>query len=1386
MADKKISRDEASRQMAAADKRIKGISSIASNTVKRAKILEVQKEYGSSAGNRQAVTSVDKALKSLAKSTEALAHGVKLITVETARGVKNITASGAKAMNEYAKAIGEDININRQNFMVTTIGKFTPLVGYAVAKMMETAVFRNMIEKMKEGLGRALNAVTSRFKKLAMAGWDKGKELWEGFRDRISGKRGAVKTKLANARSAKKDKKYFTQESAIKAALADAKVASTIRQKSKKKDIESQVPHMATGGFVKKEGLAKIHAAEVVQPIDKLVETIVKSVTETIEKRDSKKNPKEEEKFGTPGFFKKAKKRDLFGFAKISDTINRTFDIMTRKSLKLETRIMKRDKANQQGLIGSFIEAYTNEAKQEELPLMERQVRATLELKKTISGENKTFQAAISKMLYEHPAFHAMVLAGKGMTKLTTFPFKFLFRRRGKAMYVNDLSKRGTVFEQLANTSAQTYSNMMLKLDDIIANTYVAAQATAGTMAATKDAKQPKNTGARTAPQQKSTWSIAGGLYNLLVKKPAKGIGNFLKRVAPDSWKTKLLTTDISPKAVAKALWKVGKDRLLGNEEERAEKKAQKEKINAEIREGYKRDKEKKKEPRKIADENLKRQYAEEKKEKARRELDDWSLSSTERAIRKKGRKLLAEQSSNSRPKEKVPWTTSDSYSRKADREKKQKEENKKTSIFGRLTGDKDREGRKTPMAILSSIAEHTKNTVKEVRDRGKKGDSWFKKLLGWGATLLGIIMSIGSTLFNLPAKLGGMLVKFLAKGVLGKAAGGVADIAKGALGKTLGPIAAVAAAGAAGYAVGTIVNKALVTPIVNKMYDKVDDKIKEGDKKSSNIQKSGYDSAKAYKEGKAGYTQLDAQKGVLQAKQMRSIQSYNSNEDVKDSYGLFSLSGVNFQRVTNAQTEYMAKNVGEYLKYDPIQIDKLRDEWTKKGMFRSKNTFRGESWEEYGEKREEAFLKYLKTKGKPFESEAAQNAAYSKWTTTPQQASVNAQATPSPPVKTGLSTTNQDKLNEIQKLVTDFAPVINQFAGNTPTGGFIARWLQDQSNANPTAISNTANKIVSFGEQKWKEMGGTSEQFRLANIIAKDKTGFLEGLSSKAKEAKNKAMILKNNLMDTSVGDNDARHYGGSKQVSTMGQYQNKGKDLLNKGVKAGTALYDRTGNLVKEATGQMDADQLRELQRARNASGNKGDLATITDGLSKITTAVGDGISASSSFISEMAANPKEYAHKIKTMVWGNLDSIKTFSKNTLTKLEELYVIAKDEADYQAVTRGLKGAMYNSQDGGSLAYQESQLKKGISSKDVAKMEAKKILESAGFTEDAITNAMASMKDAVEKTSKQTTTMVNNVMNQTSRVISNVSNTNSGGGSSSPQRPIDGVTQKIMYGNIG
>jgi stalled ribosome alternative rescue factor ArfA len=751
MADKRLSKDEAARQMAAADKRVKGISSIASSAIKRSKVLEVQKQYGTNTGNKQAVTSVDRALKSLSKSTEALAQGVKLITVETARGVKSITAGGAKAMGEYAKAIGEDIHINRQNFMVTTIGRFTPLVGFAVAKMMETSVFRNMIERMKQGLGRALYAVTSRFKNLALAGWDKSKELWSSFSDTVSGKRGAAKTRMAKARAVKKEKGSF---------------GNVVY---KKKEIESQIPHMASGGYVKKEGLAKVHAAEVVQPVDKITDTIVAIVNKKLDQ--ARDFGREKEESGLVSFFKRSKKEDLFGMEKVTDKISNVFEIMTRRNLGLETRIMKRDKNNQKGLIKSFMSAYSEEAKQEELPLMERQVRATLELKKTISGQNNTWAAAWNKVMYEHPLFHGMTLVTKGLTSIITKPTKFLFKKRGR--YASRLASSGTIFEKLADSSSQLFSLVGEKLDDIIHNTSITGEAASALANANKDVKKG-NAGTKKAPGQRG-WSVAGILgklyYGTVVKGPAMTIGWLIKKLMPEG---KIKDSLLEQRSWGKEWGKTKES--LSNKYDKS-----KEFLWDKTKSGF---------------------------SGAGRWLSDSRLGDAFRSG--KSKQSIAAYSNyfiNKGRKERFKRSISDSWD---------------------TIKDKTRDGKKSVGGFIKKIYETSKKQLKETIEAKAQNNKWMKKLVDGSGSVWKWIKMAFMWIISLPGKLAGLVSGGLVKAFT--SAGVIA-----ALVSSIGPAIAVALAGAAGLAAGKLINDNIIKPYVtDPLYKGADEKIKKGSEQRS------------------------------------------------------------------------------------------------------------------------------------------------------------------------------------------------------------------------------------------------------------------------------------------------------------------------------------------------------------------------------------------------------------------------------------------------------------------------------------------------------------------------------------------------------------------------
>ena len=197
-------------------KQIKGISSSLSSTAKQQQKIVQQirmKELGSSKEVKVVEKSVQQILGKLGYTIDALGRGSKKILSDTVRTTK-------QTLQEYGQALRADFNINKGNFLAMTLAKASPIFGYFAGKFMETSIFKNFAEKIKEKLGMALTFVANKMRDL----WGRGKE-------KVSG--------------------YFAQ-------------------RKEKKEKQKELPKLQSGGYVTKAGAAKLHAAEVVAPIEKL------------------------------------------------------------------------------------------------------------------------------------------------------------------------------------------------------------------------------------------------------------------------------------------------------------------------------------------------------------------------------------------------------------------------------------------------------------------------------------------------------------------------------------------------------------------------------------------------------------------------------------------------------------------------------------------------------------------------------------------------------------------------------------------------------------------------------------------------------------------------------------------------------------------------------------------------------------------------------------------------------------------------------------------------------------------------------------------------------------------------------------------------------------
>ena len=175
-------------------------------------------------------SSMIKVLNNLSNTVGSVGQGFARIANDTAQASKD-------AVQQYGKAISQDISFNKQNVVAMALARSSPIFGYFAAKFVETDVFQSAKEKMKANIADALSGVTSKFK--------------QGFGRLFSGGKG----------QGAPDKELRTMKAAG----------------------EGGVPKMASGGYVERAGLAYLHPAEVVMPIEKVLEKIDESIDTTKE-----------------------------------------------------------------------------------------------------------------------------------------------------------------------------------------------------------------------------------------------------------------------------------------------------------------------------------------------------------------------------------------------------------------------------------------------------------------------------------------------------------------------------------------------------------------------------------------------------------------------------------------------------------------------------------------------------------------------------------------------------------------------------------------------------------------------------------------------------------------------------------------------------------------------------------------------------------------------------------------------------------------------------------------------------------------------------------------------------------------------------------------------
>lgn len=356
-------------------------------------------------GQQQIVSTTNKVLGKLAGAVEAATSSIEKVASNAVRYTK-------ETLDQYSKQIGQDISVNKKNLMALSITQASPVFGYFVSKFFETEAFQNTMKKIKDGFITAIRSVVDKLRGIITGTW--------GGLKRVVGLK-------------------------------------------KKESFDEKIPKMAKGGYVSKGGLTRLHAAEVVMPIDKLLDRI---------------DEKYEDKFNT--MFKK-------------------FNI--QQTDRVSKSVQKLDTSNR---------IYNREI-----------LESLVEIRVALAGYTKGFREWMSNIfqnfLLKHPAIRFLYSMGGWFMGKARGLINFPFTRRGG--YKKFLSKDPNAFNATRDILNTTFVFSMERYDTIVQLLTQQLTATQD-MASAFTGKKYKTALHKTYPE----YTIAGAFMRLL-GRGAKGIG---------------------------------------------------------------------------------------------------------------------------------------------------------------------------------------------------------------------------------------------------------------------------------------------------------------------------------------------------------------------------------------------------------------------------------------------------------------------------------------------------------------------------------------------------------------------------------------------------------------------------------------------------------------------------------------------------------------------------------------------------------------------------------------------------------------------------------------------------------------------------------------------
>jgi len=958
--------------------RVQNVSSVSAALMKMQKKPEVivKEDIDSKEDTKVIIGSLNFAMKNLARASVSLADGAKRITIESAKGIRNLSISGSRAIvdasGQYAKAIGEDINVNRQNLMVMSIGKISPVVGYATAKLFETEVFKDMTQNVKTKLGDSISAVGHKFKDIASQGFEKSKEAVTSIVDRVKGADRQPKERIKEAKTTAGAAKQALSEK-LESVLSDADSNKEVKQKIEA--IEKKIPHLQEGGLVTKTGIIKAHAGELVAPVKNVTDTLLEALNRNIDKRGM-----QEEDYSTQFRLSPAQKANQSMLASIKDAI-----ILTEKrQYGLQEKIFyKQEQEKSRNPLKTFVNMYKQEAQTHQRPWQERLLREMVLVKLGIYGKQQDLmKVAWEKTLLEHPVLRYLTTATKKIAKGMFVGITFPFRKRGG--YEGDVPTGGQALETSAQILGLTYAGQMYRLDQMIAESKRSAEGIdAISTHFTGDERQKEKDVVRKQWTifQKGLRGIAAPIEWAVKKTLPEKLSEALTKKRTKKGALIDIVTN-STNMMSKLLFGIDIKEILKNKAEAESETEDRQLTIQELLQG-------------IHDHTeLLAQYAGVGVGAGAGTIEGKAAEAitpyTQNKINEIKERISLEQYHREKGEEETPkkktkiWEDFKFAFKQVEAEKTAKEGKDRKKSWKYLSEIASRKDpfptfrkmlglQKKQSKTMGFISKYTKKMMSGIRrlrfGLGKKLRGIGSSLMTFGLMIMGVIKtSIGWLLTPLKAvrRLMGTLVMAFARGGLG----GLIRSGIPALMKLISPmipaiisvaLPAIALAGAAyaGAKIGGYAWNKWIKPIVDSNFKEMMGK---ADKSRMKGDVSMQDKAKDIASGKL--TREQEAKNIQEIKMKKSMAM---GHDVK----MASLRRVKmdadpeeYQAVTQAQREYMGRRIGDYLPYGYAQVDEMRQKWIRIGNMDDMDWL--DRPEDYGIRREKTFLEFLKKHGKP------------------------------------------------------------------------------------------------------------------------------------------------------------------------------------------------------------------------------------------------------------------------------------------------------------------------------------------------------------------------------------------------------------------------------------